>query len=55
MLNNIDIYFAVFYTLFETNDLNKYIKEVDYMANYTEEQWNAKKVELMPTPHKEVI
>ena len=32
------------YNLLKTNDLNK---DGDQMANYTEAQWNAKKIEMM--------
>ena len=40
----IDFSMQICYNLLKTNDLNK---DGDQMANYTEAQWNAKKVELM--------
>ena len=40
----IDFSMQICYNLFEANDSNK---DGDQMANYTEAQWNAKKIEMM--------
>ena len=36
--------YRLYYALFRTNDLNE---RGDQVANYTEAQWNDKKIELM--------